>query len=101
MVGRALAARAQRNGHRSAGASLQEGSNAVATGTSRMPSPRKDLMDIHEVAGRLRVSVGCVRAWRLRGEGPPAIRVGSALRWDPDEVESWIDSRRESVLEEG
>ena len=35
-----------------------------------------------QVADRLTVSVGCLRAWRIRGKGPPAIRVGSALRWD-------------------
>lgn len=30
-----------------------------------------ELMNIHEVAERLAISVGCIRAWRLRGEGPP------------------------------
>ncbi|SHS44793.1 Predicted transcriptional regulator [Mycobacteroides abscessus subsp. abscessus] len=55
-----------------------------------------DLMTIGELANRLRVSVGCIRAWRLRGEGPPAVRLGSALRWDAAEVEAWIDSQRES-----
>lgn len=39
-----------------------------------------DLMTIGELAIRLRVSVGCIRAWRLRGEGPPAVRLGSALQ---------------------
>lgn len=58
-----------------------------------------DLLTIQQVAARLAVSVGCIRAWRLRGEGPPAIRVGSALRWDSDEVDSWLDNRRESRLE--
>lgn len=58
-----------------------------------------ELMNIHEVAERLAISVGCIRAWRLRGEGPPAIRVGSALRWDTREVEEWLDSRRESTWE--
>ncbi|WP_448460226.1 helix-turn-helix transcriptional regulator [Mycobacterium syngnathidarum] len=58
-----------------------------------------DLLTIQQVAARLAVSVGCIRAWRLRGEGPPAIRVGSALRWDSDEVDIWLDNRRESRLE--
>lgn len=64
-------------------------------------SGRRELLTIQEVAERLTVSVGCIRAWRLRGEGPPAIRVGSALRWDPDEVDVWLDVRRESRLEAG
>lgn len=58
-----------------------------------------ELLKIDQVAMRLRVSVGCIRAWRLRGEGPPAIRIGTALRWDAAEVEAWLDSRRESRLE--
>ena len=44
------------------------------------------LLTIKQVADRLTVSVGCLRAWRIRGEGPPAIRDGSALRWDEREV---------------
>jgi excisionase family DNA binding protein len=54
------------------------------------------LLTIKQVADRLTVSVGCLRAWRIRGEGPPAIRVGSALRWDEREVDAWLNARRES-----
>lgn len=57
------------------------------------------LLKIDQVASRLKVSVGCIRAWRIKGEGPPAIRVGTALRWDPAEVDDWLDSRRESRME--
>jgi Adenylate kinase len=42
-----------------------------------------------------------IRAWRLRGDGPPAVRVGTALRWDPREVDEWLDSRRESRWQAG
>ena len=56
-------------------------------------------LTIQQLADRLTVSVGCIRAWRIRGEGPPAIRVGTALRWDAVEVDAWIDARRESRLE--
>jgi len=56
-------------------------------------------LTIQQLAERLTVSVGCIRAWRIRGEGPPAIRVGTALRWDAAEVNAWIDARRESRLE--
>lgn len=74
-----------------------------------MPGPSKaldgqsstGLLTIQELAARLTVSVGCIRAWRLRGDGPPAIRVGTALRWDPREVDEWLDSRRESRWQAG
>ena len=63
-------------------------------------SPR-ELLTIQELAERLTVSVGCIRAWRQRGDGPPAIRVGTALRWDPGEVDDWLNSRRESRWQAG
>jgi predicted DNA-binding transcriptional regulator AlpA len=60
-----------------------------------------ELLTIQEFAERLTVSVGCIRAWRLRGDGPPAIRVGTALRWDAREIDEWLDSRRESRWQAG
>ncbi|MCH9669420.1 MAG: helix-turn-helix domain-containing protein [Actinomycetia bacterium] len=57
------------------------------------------LLTIDRLAERLTVSVGCIRSWRLKGEGPPAIRVGTALRWDSAEVDAWLDGRRESRLD--
>lgn len=55
-----------------------------------------ELLTIQDLAERLTVSVGCIRAWCRRGDRPPAIRVGAALRWDPGEVDEWLNSRRES-----
>jgi excisionase family DNA binding protein len=67
---------------------------SIAQSHSIGTAPR--LLTIKQVADRLTVSVGCLRAWRIRGEGPPAIRVGSALRWDEREVDAWLNARRES-----
>lgn len=61
----------------------------------------RKLLTIQELAERLTVSVGCIRAWRLRGDGPPAIRIGTALRWDPREIDEWLNSRRESRWQAG
>lgn len=63
--------------------------------------PARKLLTIQELAERLTVSVGCIRAWRLRGDGPPAIRIGTALRWDPREIDEWLNSRRESRWQAG
>ncbi len=65
---------------------------AVAAGSQ----DRSELLDIVGLSLRIKISVGCIRSWRLRGEGPPAIRVGNSLRWDSREVDEWLDSRRES-----
>ncbi len=70
---------------------LREGSPVADTS--------RPLLTIEDVAARLAVSVGCVRAWRIKGEGPPAIRVGNSLRWAEKDLEAWLDSRRESRLE--
>jgi excisionase family DNA binding protein len=59
----------------------------------------RPLLTIEDVAARLAVSVGCVRAWRIKGEGPPAIRVGNSLRWAEKDLEAWLEARRESRRE--
>lgn len=69
-----------------------------SSGSEEDADGARKLLKIEQVASRLSVSVGCMRAWRLRGEGPPAIRIGSALRWDAAEVDSWLDTRRESQM---
>ena len=80
---------------------------AKVTAVSKQAKPHDDrhplgtLLTIQELADRLTVSVGCIRAWRLRGDGPPAIRVGTALRWDSREVDEWLDFRRESRWQAG
>jgi predicted DNA-binding transcriptional regulator AlpA len=73
----------------------------TAAGAIPRDSGGPELLTIRELASRLTVSVGCIRAWRLRGEGPPAIRVGTALRWDAREVAAWIDANRESGMTSG
>src|ERR1700730_3937836 len=64
----------------------------------QMRDPHRTLIDHRatEPFPCLTVSVGCLRAWCIRGEGPPAIRVGSCLRWDEREVDAWLNARRES-----
>jgi len=35
--------------------------------------------------------------WRLRGQGPPAYRVGRHLRWRRSEVDAWLDAQRDKA----
>ena len=46
-----------------------------------------------EVAARLGVKVDTVRKWRLRGMGPPAIKVGGAVRYRLGDLELWLSSQ--------
>jgi excisionase family DNA binding protein len=45
-----------------------------------------------EVAGLLRVSLACLRRWRLERRGPRFVKVGSLVRYPTDELDRWIDA---------
>jgi excisionase family DNA binding protein len=49
--------------------------------------------DLSEYVG---IPVTTLYHWRMRGEGPPAIRVGKHLRFRRADVEQWLDAQRES-----
>jgi excisionase family DNA binding protein len=48
------------------------------------------LLNEEEVAKQLHVSLASVRRWRLERRGPPFIKVGSLVRYKPEEVEAWL-----------
>jgi excisionase family DNA binding protein len=50
------------------------------------------LLTESEVAGRLRVSLACVRRWRLERRGPRFVKVGSLVRYPAEELDRWIES---------
>ena len=51
------------------------------------------LLDEAAVAKRLLVKPKALQAWRVRGGGPAFVRVGRLVRYRPDDVEAWIESR--------
>ena len=57
-----------------------------------MRKPTDSLMTTVEVAEYLSVPVATLWAWRHRGEGPLAIKVGRHLRYRAEDVERWLDS---------
>ncbi len=50
------------------------------------------LLNESEVAQRLRVSVACVRRWRLERRGPKFIKLGALVRYRPEDIEQWLAS---------
>ena len=38
----------------------------------------------------LGVPIGTLYQWRVRGEGPPAFKIGRHVRFDPDRVRAWL-----------
>jgi len=51
-----------------------------------------DLMNEHQVAKFLQLSVASVRRWRLFRTGPKYLKIGAAVRYRREDVESCIDS---------
>jgi excisionase family DNA binding protein len=51
------------------------------------------LLSVDQVARWLGKPKATLYAWRSRGQGPPGIRVGNALRYRRTEVERWLDER--------
>nr|WP_051800375.1 helix-turn-helix domain-containing protein [Streptomyces sp. NRRL S-325] len=52
-----------------------------------------DLVEMFELP-----SVETVYQWRRKRTGPRGFRVGRHLRFDPDDVRAWVDSRRSEAV---
>ena len=51
------------------------------------------LLDEHQVAEALGVSVSSMRRWRLLRQGPRFLKVGTLCKYRPEDVSAWLDSR--------
>jgi predicted DNA-binding transcriptional regulator AlpA len=51
-----------------------------------------ELLNEHQVAKFVQLSVASVRRWRLFRTGPKYLKIGAAVRYRRSEVESWLDS---------
>ncbi|MGZ4626898.1 MAG: helix-turn-helix transcriptional regulator [Kineosporiaceae bacterium] len=49
---------------------------------------------INELAEYLQLPKATLYKWRATGEGPRAFRVGKHLRYDPRDVEAWMEDRK-------
>jgi predicted DNA-binding transcriptional regulator AlpA len=49
------------------------------------------LWDAAEVGRQLGFTAKTIQNWHALGEGPPAIKLGSRLRWRPADVARWVD----------
>lgn len=55
----------------------------------------EEFLTIDELAAHLRVPVHTVRSWRRRRKGPPAVKVGRAVRFRPSDVAAWLADQTE------
>jgi excisionase family DNA binding protein len=49
------------------------------------------LWTFKDVSEFLGVPIGTLYQWRVRGEGPPAFKIGGHVRFDPDRVRAWVE----------
>jgi excisionase family DNA binding protein len=65
------------------------------TWATERPGQNDRLITTRELAEYLQVPVQTIHAWRHRGEGPRASRVGRHLRFRASDVEKWLDQQAE------
>lgn len=51
------------------------------------------LLNEYDVADILRLSVATMRHWRMTGKGPKWLKLGSAVRYRPEDVQTYLEGR--------
>ena len=51
------------------------------------------LLNEHDVAHLTGLSVASVRRWRLSKAGPRYLKIGAAVRYKPQDISAWLESR--------
>ncbi len=59
-------------------------------------SETRPFLTVNDVARVLQVDEKTVRAWRERGQLPPAVKIGGVIRWDAAGIDRWIAENREA-----
>jgi predicted DNA-binding transcriptional regulator AlpA len=60
------------------------------------------LLNEHQVADSCAISVLTLRKWRVEGRGPRYVKIGTLVRYRPEDVDAWIeshDTQRTALLE--
>lgn len=52
-----------------------------------------ELWDEGTFAAQAKISKSYIQKMRVRGEGPPYLKVGTRVRYKPEDVQAWIASR--------
>ena len=60
----------------------------------KLGTPSIVLLTPKETAGRLKVSTSWLAKARMRGDGPPYIRIGRSIRYSEAAVLQWMKSRQ-------
>jgi excisionase family DNA binding protein len=58
-------------------------------------APKAHLLSPEDLAAYLAIPLKTLYRWRYHGEGPASYRVGRHVRYKPEDIEAWLDGRRE------
>ncbi len=73
-----------------------------AAGTFFGGSPGNRLLNEHEAAYALGLKVATLRRWRWAGKPPRFLKIGAAVRYDPEDLDAYIEAaRRTSTTDTG
>ena len=60
-----------------------------------------DLLDTPSLAKKLGVQANTLEKWRVRGEGPPYVKIGRRIAYNPTDVHKWLEARTAHSTSEG
>lgn len=61
---------------------------------SQQQSSANALLSTREAARRLGLAAGTLQNWRIRGQGPAFVRLGSAVRYSSEDLARFISQGR-------
>lgn len=68
---------------------------------SESEKPKKDahtvLLDTRQASARLHAPVQTLKFWRYKGIGPAYIRVGRRILYAENDIQAWLESRRQTT----
>jgi predicted DNA-binding transcriptional regulator AlpA len=53
----------------------------------------ENLLNEHDIARITGLSVASVRRWRLLRQGPKYLKIGASVRYKPEDIAAWLESR--------
>jgi predicted DNA-binding transcriptional regulator AlpA len=56
-------------------------------------NPLQELLTERDLARVTGLSVASVRRWRLLRQGPKYLKIGAAVRYKPEDISAWLESR--------
>jgi hypothetical protein len=64
----------------------------VTIGKAKMDTPR--LLSTFEAAERLSVSASYLNKLRVTGGGPPFVKIGARVAYDPADLAAWLEAQK-------